>query len=173
MTKQPSLTAAQEAASQAARLATARRGPSAMAPISQFVDNALSGASKFARAVNIPSLLLTPNTMGDATLTGNNIILSPFEQMATDQYRASMAAGKSAQQYQAMIEQGGLMDPPSAAEAGDNLINIGNSLFPNEAPVGLMTLPEKLLKLPEKLLQPQELHRLKRMPMILRRERSI
>jgi hypothetical protein len=138
MTKQPSLTAAQEAASQAAR-ATAGRGPSAMAPISQFVDNALSGASKFARAVNIPSLLLTPNTMGDATLTGNNIILSPFEQMATDQYRASMAAGKSAQQYQAMIEQGGLMDPPSAAEAGDNLINIGNSLFPNEAPVGLMT----------------------------------
>jgi hypothetical protein len=138
MTKQPSLTAAQEAASQAAR-ATAGRGPSAMAPISQFVDNALSGASKFARAVNIPSLLLTPNEMGDSTLTGNNIILSPFEQMATDQYRASMAAGKSAQQYQAMIEQGSLMDPPSAAEAGDNLINIGNSLFPNEAPVGLMT----------------------------------
>jgi hypothetical protein len=31
------------------------------------------------------------------------------------------------------------MDPPSAAEAGDNLINIGNSLFPNESPVGLMT----------------------------------
>jgi hypothetical protein len=138
MTKQPSLTAAQEAASQAAR-ATAGRGPSAMAPISQFVDNALSGASKFARAVNIPSLLLTPNEMGDSTLTGNNIILSPFEQMATDQYRASMAAGKSAQQYQEMIEQGSLMDPPSAAEAGDNLINIGNSLFPNEAPVGLMT----------------------------------
>jgi hypothetical protein len=138
MTKQPSLTAAQEAASQAAR-ATAGRGPSAMAPISQFVDNALSGASKFARAVNIPSLLLTPNAMGDSTLTGNNIILSPFEQMATDQYRASMAAGKSAQQYQEMIEQGSLMDPPSAAEAGDNLINIGNSLFPNEAPVGLMT----------------------------------
>jgi hypothetical protein len=138
MTKQPSLTAAQEAASQAAR-ATAERGPSAMAKISQFVDNALSGASKFARSANIPSLLLAPNEMGDSTLTGNNIILSPFEQMATDQYRASMAAGKSAQQYQEMIEQGSLMDPPSAAEAGDNLINIGNSLFPNEAPVGLMT----------------------------------
>jgi hypothetical protein len=138
MTKQPSLTAAQEAASQAAE-ETARRGPSAMAKISQFVDNALSGASKFARAVNIPSLLLTPNEMGDSTLTGNNIILSPFEQMATDNYRARMAAGESAQQYQAMIEQGGLMDPPSAAEAGDNLINIGNSLFPNEAPVNLMT----------------------------------
>jgi hypothetical protein len=138
MTKQPSLTAAQEAASRAAE-ETARRGPSAMAKISQFVDNALSGASKFARAVNIPSLLLTPNAMGDSTLTGNNIILSPFEQMATDNYRARMAAGESAQQYQAMIEQGGLMDPPSAAEAGDNLINIGNSLFPNEAPVNLMT----------------------------------
>ena len=138
MTKQPSLTAAQEAASRAAE-ETARRGPSAMAKISQFVDNALSGASKFARAVNIPSLLLTPNSMGDSTLTGNNIILSPFEQMATDNYRARMAAGESAQQYQAMIEQGGLMDPPSAAEAGDNLINIGNSLFPNEAPVNLMT----------------------------------
>jgi hypothetical protein len=138
MTKQPSLTTAQEAASRAAE-ETARRGPSAMAKISQFVDNALSGASKFARAVNIPSLLLTPNAMGDSTLTGNNIILSPFEQMATDNYRARMAAGESAQQYQAMIEQGGLMDPPSAAEAGDNLINIGNSLFPNEAPVNLMT----------------------------------
>jgi hypothetical protein len=137
MTKQPSLTAAQEAASRAAE-ETARRGPSAMAKISQFVDNALSGASKFARAVNIPSLLLTPNEMGDSTLTGNNIILSPFDQMATDQYQASMAAGKSAQQYQAMA-QGGLMNPPSAAEAGDNLINIGNSLFPNEAPVNLMT----------------------------------
>jgi hypothetical protein len=134
MTKQPSLTAAQEAASRAAE-ETARRGPSAMAKISQFVDNALSGASKFARAVNIPSLLLTPNAMGDATVPENNI----FEQMTADNIRASMAAGKSAQQYQAMIEQGGLMDPPSAAEAGDNLINIGNSLFPNEAPVGLMT----------------------------------
>jgi hypothetical protein len=134
MTKQPSLTAAQEAASRAAE-ETARRGPSAMAKISQFVDNALSGASKFARSVNIPSLLLTPNTMGDATLPENNI----FEQMTADNIRASMAAGKSAQQYQAMIEQGGLMDPPSAAEAGDNLINIGNSLFSNEAPVGLMT----------------------------------
>jgi hypothetical protein len=139
MPRQPSLETARESARQSARLAASRRGPSAMAKISQFVDNALSGASKFARSVNIPSLLLTPNTMGDATLTGNNIILSPFEQMATDNYRASMAAGKSAQQYQAMIEQGGLMDPPSAAEAGDNLINIGNSLFPNEAPVGLMT----------------------------------
>jgi hypothetical protein len=136
MTKQPALATAQGSASQAPRLA-ASRGPSAL--IGQFMDNALSGASKFARAANIPSLMLTPNTMGDATLTGNNIILSPFEQMATDQYRASMAAGKSAQQYQEMIEQGGLMDPPSAAEAGDNLINIGNSLFPNEAPVGLMT----------------------------------
>jgi hypothetical protein len=135
MPKQPSLATAQGSASQAPRLA-ASRGPSV---IGQFVGNALSGASKFARAANIPSLMLTPNTMGDATLTGNNIILSPFEQMATDQYRASMAAGKSAQQYQEMIEQGGLMDPPSAAEAGDNLINIGNSLFPNEAPVGLMT----------------------------------
>jgi hypothetical protein len=83
MTKQPSLTAAQEAASQAAR-ATAERGPSAMAKISQFVDNALSGASKFARSANIPSLLLAPNEMGDSTLTGNNIILSPFEQMAAD-----------------------------------------------------------------------------------------
>jgi hypothetical protein len=83
MTKQPSLTAAQEAASRAAE-ETARRGPSAMAKISQFVDNALSGASKFARAVNIPSLLLTPNAMGDSTLTGNNIILSPFDQMAAD-----------------------------------------------------------------------------------------
>jgi hypothetical protein len=138
MTKQPSLTAAQEAASRAAE-ETARRGPSSMAKISQFVDNALSGASKFARAVNIPSLLLTPNSMGDSTLTGNNIILSPFEQMATDNYRARMAAGESAQQYQAMIEQGSLINPPSAAEAGDNLINIGNSLFPNEAPVNLMT----------------------------------
>jgi hypothetical protein len=147
MTKQPSLTAAQEAASRAAE-ETARRGPSSMAKISQFVDNALSGASKFARAVNIPSLLLTPNSMGDSTLTGNNIILSPFEQMATDNYRASMAAGKSAQQYQEMIEQGSLMDPPSAAEAGDNLINIGNSLFPNEAPVGLMT-PELRDQTPE------------------------
>jgi hypothetical protein len=147
MTKQPSLTAAQEAASRAAE-ETARRGPSSMAKISQFVDNALSGASKFARAVNIPSLLLTPNSMGDSTLTGNNIILSPFEQMATDNYRASMAAGESAQQYQEMIEQGGLMDPPSAAEAGDNLINIGNSLFPNEAPVGLMT-PELRDQTPE------------------------
>jgi hypothetical protein len=49
-----------------------------------------------------------------------------------------MAAGKSAQQYQAMA-QGSLINPPSAAEAGDNLINIGNSLFPNEAPVNLMT----------------------------------
>jgi hypothetical protein len=137
MTSQPSLATAQGSASQAPRLA-ASRGPSAMAQIGQFVDNALSGASKFARAVNIPSLLLTPNAMGDSTLTGNNMALSPIDQMATDQYQASMAAGKSAQQYQAMA-QGGLMNPPSAAEAGDNLINIGNSLFPNESPVGLMT----------------------------------
>jgi hypothetical protein len=151
MTKQPSLTAAQEAASQAAR-ATAGRGPSAMAKISQFVDNALSSASKFARSANIPSLLLAPNEMGDSTLTGNNIILSPFEQMATDnlalQEELAAPIANMPQQQQDIapileqlgrMAQGSLINPPSAAEAGDNLINIGNSLFPNETPVNLMT----------------------------------
>jgi hypothetical protein len=61
-----------------------------MAQLGQFADNALSGASKFARAANIPSLMLTPNTMGDATLTGNNMALGPIDQMATDQYQKPM-----------------------------------------------------------------------------------
>jgi hypothetical protein len=79
-----------------------------MAKISQFVDNALSGASKFARSVNIPSLLLTPNTMGDATLTGNNIILSPFEQMATDNLFGQVwRLCKLPQQQQALLAQQG------------------------------------------------------------------
>jgi hypothetical protein len=132
MTKQPSLTAAQEAASQAAR-ATAGRGPSAMAQLGQFADNALSGASKFARAANIPSLMLTPNAMGDATLTGNDMALGPIDQMATDQYQEMLRP---------TIRQESLINPPSAAEAGDNLINIGNSLFPQEQPANLMT-PER------------------------------
>ena len=131
---QPSLETARSAARQSAREAAARRaarqvasrGPSAMAQLGQFADNALSNVSKFARAANIPSLMLTPDTMGDATLVGNNRALGPIDKMATDQ-------------YQAMMAQESLINPPSAAEAGENLINIGNSLFPQERPANLMT----------------------------------
>ena len=135
--RQPSLATAQSAARQSAREAAARqaarstasRGPSATAQLGgKFLDNVLGDVSKFARLM--PSLMMTPNTMGDATLTGNNMALGQIDQMATDQYQEMLRP---------TIRQESLMNPPSAAEAGENLINIGNSLFPQEQPANLMT----------------------------------
>jgi hypothetical protein len=152
MTSQPSLATAQGSANRAAGLA-ASRGPSALSRAGSLARTAAGG----------PLLAYTAADLGVEAMTGKGISERAGESIGgaigsflygdtsqpaftQEELAASMANMPQQQQDIAPIleqlgrmAQGSLINPPSAAEAGDNLINIGNSLFPNEAPVNLMT----------------------------------
>jgi hypothetical protein len=156
MTKQPSLATAQGSASQATRLA-ASRGPSALSKAGSLARTAAGGAAGGA------ALAYTAADLGVEAMTGRGIserigesigggigsfLYGDTSQPAFTQEELAASIANMPQQQQDIapileqlgrMAQGSLINPPSAAEAGDNLINIGNSLFPNEAPVNLMT----------------------------------
>jgi hypothetical protein len=152
MTSQPSLATAQGSANRAAGLA-ASRGPSALSKAGSLARTAAGG----------PLLAYTAADLGVEAMTGKGIseragegiggaigsfLYGDTSQPAFTQEELAASIANMPQQQQPIapileqlgrMAQGSLINPPSAAEAGDNLINIGNSLFPNEAPVNLMT----------------------------------
>jgi hypothetical protein len=152
MTGQPSLATAQGSASRAAGLA-ASRGPSALSRAGSLARTAAGG----------PLLAYTAADLGVEAMTGKGIseragesiggaigsfLYGDTSQPAFTQEELAASIANMPQQQQPIasileqlgrMAQGSLINPPSAAEAGDNLINIGNSLFPNETPVNLMT----------------------------------
>jgi hypothetical protein len=152
MTGQPSLATAQGSASRAAGLA-ASRGPSALSRAGSLARTATGG----------PLLAYTAADLGVEAMTGKGIseragesiggaigsfLYGDTSQPAFTQEELAASIANMPQQQQPIapileqlgrMAQGSLINPPSAAEAGDNLINIGNSLFPNETPVNLMT----------------------------------
>jgi hypothetical protein len=152
MTGQPSLATAQGSASRAAGLA-ASRGPSALSRAGSLARTAAGGPLLAYTAADLGMEAMTEKGISERVgeILGNAIgsfLYGDTSQPAFTQEELAASIANMPQQQQPIapileqlgrMAQGSLINPPSAAEAGDNLINIGNSLFPNEAPVNLMT----------------------------------
>jgi hypothetical protein len=152
MTGQPSLETAQGSASRAVKLA-ASRGPSFLSRAGSFARTAAGGAALVYTAADLGLEAMTgkgiSERIGESIGGGvGSFLYGDTSQPAFTQEELAASIANMPKQQQPIapileqsgrMAQGSLINPPSAAEAGDNLINIGNSLFPNEAPVNLMT----------------------------------
>jgi hypothetical protein len=152
MTGQPSLETAQGSASRAVKLA-ASRGPSFLSRAGSFARTAAGGAALVYTAADLGLEAMTgkgiSERIGESIGGGvGSFLYGDTSQPAFTQEELAASIANMPKQQQPIapileqsgrMAQGSLINPPSAAEAGDNLINIGNSLFPNETPVNLMT----------------------------------